>query len=87
MAWARAPYSTTGQSSLHIFSSRLRVGPRFYRRNDVDCNVGFVSDVESRGRPILQIDAALPGNGNGGHLYGTACLHDKTALIKYLKAF
>jgi len=49
-------------------------------------HVGFVStgsDAETHG---FRFDAALRGNGNGGHLYGTGLSDDnKRALIEYLK--
>jgi hypothetical protein len=63
----------------------------FYRGYDVfdQRNVGFVSSVpEEHGRRFFRYDTSLPGNGNGGHLYGlTLSESDKGALIEYLKTF
>jgi hypothetical protein len=34
----------------------------------------------------VQFDATLPGNSNGGHVYGTSLsASDRTALIEYIK--
>ena len=46
----------------------------FYRGYDVfdQVKVGFVSNVRRGRRPrFLRYDTTLPGNGNGGHVYGT----------------
>jgi hypothetical protein len=63
----------------------------FYRGNDVydPQNVGFVTNVSSRGgRAFSKFSTTLPGNGNGGHNYGTMLPpKDKTALVEYLKTF
>jgi hypothetical protein len=63
----------------------------FYRGYDVfdQKNVGFVTDVEQAGRQTFsRFDTSLPGNGNGGHVYGTALSDaDKDALVEYMKTF
>jgi hypothetical protein len=63
----------------------------FYRGYDVfdRAKVGFVSDVAGeRGRQFFRYDTALPGNGNGGHVYGTGLADDdKHAIVEYLKTF
>jgi len=63
----------------------------FYRGYDVfdQKGVGFVSNVPSAdGRTFFKYDTALPGNGNGGHLYGTNLpTGDKDAVVEYLKTF
>jgi mono/diheme cytochrome c family protein len=88
--WARAPYLHNGSvPSLHdlLEPNGNRPGS-FYRGNDVydSRSVGFVSDIPSRGRQFFRFDTELPGNGNEGHLYGTALSPaDKGALIEYLK--
>ena len=63
----------------------------FYRGYDVfdQRNVGFVSNVPGEdGRQFTRFDTSLPGNSNGGHLYGTTLSDaDKAALVEYLKGF
>jgi hypothetical protein len=63
----------------------------FYRGYDVfdRVNVGFVSSVaEADGRVFFRYDTTIPGNGNGGHLYGMALsADDKRAIVEYLKTF
>jgi hypothetical protein len=63
----------------------------FYRGYDVfdQKNVGFVSDVPQAGDQTFTIlDTSLPGNGNGGHVYGVKLSDaDKMALVEYLKTF
>ena len=91
--WARAPYLHNGSvPSLQDLLEPPENRPlSFYRGYDVyDLQkVGFVSDVPSGGgRQFSRFDTSLPGNGNGGHLYGTALSSkDKTALIEHLKTF
>jgi hypothetical protein len=52
-------------------------------------NLGFVSSDASRnGRELFRYDTTMPGNGNGGHVYGTSLPEaDKRAVIEYLKTF
>ena len=63
----------------------------FYRGYDVldRVNVGFISTVPSEGgRAFFQYDTTVPGNGNGGHEYGTTLPDtEKRAIVEYLKAF
>ena len=63
----------------------------FYRGYDVfdQQNVGFVANVpEADGRRFFQYDTTIPGNGNGGHVYGTTLPEDeKRAIVEYLKRF
>ena len=89
--WLRAPYLHNGsvptlRDLLRPPAERPKV---FYRGYDVydQKNVGFVSDVAQEGeRRYFRLDTALPGNGNGGHLYGTELTNDeKEALVEYLK--
>ena len=51
--------------------------------------VGFVSDVPSaEGRTFFRFDTSVPGNGNGGHVYGTTLSDaDKSAIVEYMKGF
>jgi hypothetical protein len=91
--WARAPYLHNGSvPSLRDMLESVENRPKtFYRGYDVydSQNVGFVSNVPSKGgRQFSAYDTALPGNGNGGHLYGTDLpAAEKSALIEYLKTF
>ena len=63
----------------------------FYRGYDVfdQTNVGFVSDVpQAGGQTFTRVDTSVPGNGNGGHVYGTMLSDaDKAALVEYMKTF
>ncbi len=51
--------------------------------------LGFRSDVaEEKGRKYFRYDTSLPGNGNGGHDYGTKLAEaDKRAIVEYMKRF
>ena len=61
----------------------------FYRGYDVydRKKAGFVSNVSAeKGKKYFLYDTALPGNGNGGHLYGTQLSPaEKDALVEYMK--
>jgi len=89
--WARAPYLHNGsvptlRALLELPENRPAV---FYRGYDVydQENVGFVSNVpEADGRKYFRMDRTVPGNDNGGHLYGTDLSpEEKDALIEYMK--
>src|SRR5204863_344298 len=73
--WLNAPYLHNG--SVPTLSDLLeppanRPG-RFWRGYDVydQAGVGFVSDGVDAQRSGTPFDATRPGNGNGGHAYGT----------------
>lgn len=91
--WLRGPYLHNG--SVPTLRDLLEPPDRrpkvFYRGYDVfdQRNVGFVSTVPSEGGlQFTKYDTAQPGNGNGGHLYGTTLPDaDKAALVEYLKVF
>jgi len=91
--WARAPYLHNG--SVPTMRDLLEPPDRrptvFYRGNDVfdQAALGFVANVPSEnGRTFFRYDTSVPGNGNGGHLYGTSLPDaDKLAVIEYLKRF
>lgn len=91
--WARAPYLHNGAvpTLRDLLDSPDMRPQRFYRGYDVfDMRkVGFVSDVaQEHGRRFFAFDTSLPGNGNGGHVYGTTLsAADKDALVEYLKTF
>ena len=89
--WLRAPYLHNG--SVPTLRDLLEPPPArpqtFYRGYDVYDRKkgGFVSGVaEEKGRKYFLYDTALPGNGNGGHLYGTQLTPaEKEALVEYMK--
>jgi mono/diheme cytochrome c family protein len=94
--WLRAPYLHNGsvptiRDLLEPPDQRPKV---FFRGYDVfdQANVGFVSNVPGEGgesgRTFFRYDTSLPGNGNGGHVYGTTLPEaDKRAIVEYLKRF
>jgi hypothetical protein len=91
--WARAPYLHNGSvpTLRDLLEPPERRPPTFYRGYDVfdQQNVGFVATVpEADGRRFFQYDTTIPGNGNGGHVYGTTLPDDeKRAIVEYLKRF
>jgi hypothetical protein len=91
--WLRGPYLHNGsvptlRDLLDAPEDRPRV---FYRGYDVfdQAKVGFVSDVPRDGHQVFtRYDTAIPGNGNGGHVYGTTLTADeKQAIVEYMKTF
>ncbi len=89
-AWLNAPYLHNG--SVPTMADLLEppdLRPaRFFRGYDVydPARVGFVSTGPDAERAGMAIDTRQPGNGNGGHAYGTALPPDtKAALIEFLK--
>ena len=88
--WLRAPFLHNGSvpdlaSLLMPPKQRPKV---FYTGYDVYDfkRVGFISQGPAALRAGFRYDTSIPGNGNGGHLYGTDLpLADKAALIEYLK--
>ena len=91
--WARAPYLHNG--SVPTLRDLLEPADKrpavFYRGYDVfdQQKVGFVSDVPSeKGRDFTRYDTGVPGNGNGGHNYGTTLSDaEKDAIVEYMKTF
>lgn len=89
--WLRAPYLHNGS----IPTLRALLAPpesrpaSFFRGYDVydQADVGFVHDVPSEGElEFSRYDTALPGNGNGGHEYGTDLSDaDVDALLEFMK--
>jgi processive rubber oxygenase RoxA-like protein len=91
--WLRGPYLHNGsvptlRDLLEIPGNRPSVFYRGYDLFDQE-RVGFVSTVPfANGQTFFRFDTALPGNGNGGHLYGTTLPDaDKRALVEYMKTF
>jgi hypothetical protein len=91
--WARAPYLHNGSvpTLRDLLEPAERRPASFHRGYDVydQERVGFISTVaEESGRRFFRYDTAVPGNGNAGHLYGTALPdEDKRAMVEYLKTF
>jgi hypothetical protein len=91
--WLRGPFLHNGSvpTVRDLLDSPDRRPAVFYRGYDVfdQAKLGFVSTVASaEGRQFFRYDTSIPGNGNGGHVYGTDLPDgDKAALVEYLKTF
>jgi hypothetical protein len=91
--WLRGPFLHNGSvPTLRALLDAPEARPKvFYRGYDVfdQKNVGFVSDIpQEGGQTFSRFDTSVPGNGNGGHMYGTALSDaDKAALVEYMKTF
>jgi hypothetical protein len=88
--WARAPYLHNGSvpTLSDLLSPPAARPATFYRGYDVydSERVGFVSSGADAERAGRLLDTRLPGNGNQGHLFGTALSPDeKRALLEFLK--
>src|SRR5690606_29049068 len=90
--WLRAPYLHNGSvptlaDLLAPPSERPDSIWTGYTVYDFD-RVGFVTDGPEARREGWLLDTRRPGNGNGGHLYGTDLGPEaKRALLEYLKTF
>jgi mono/diheme cytochrome c family protein len=88
--WLRAPYLHNGsvptlRDLLRPPAERPTTFIRGYDVYDYE-SVGFVSSGPEAERVGVPLDTRLPGNGNGGHLYGTTLTpEEKEALLEYLK--
>lgn len=89
--WLRAPYLHNGsvpnlRELLKPPAERIEI---FYRGCDIydPDAMGFVSSGPSTACPrVFEFDTRLRGNGNGGHVYGTALSDaEKDQLIEYMK--
>ena len=89
--WLRAPYLHNGSvPTLRDLLEPPDGRPKtFYRGYDVyeRKKVGFVSDVPEENDPkYFKYDTTIPGNRNGGHLYGIDLSpEEKDALVEYMK--
>jgi len=90
--WARAPYLHNGSvPTLRDLLEKPASRPKsFIRGYDVfdRVKVGFISSLpkESSARCCSEYDTTLPGDSNGGHLYGTDLPpEEKDALVQYMK--
>ena len=88
--WTRAPYLHNGsvptlRDLLEIPENRPKT---FYRAYNVfdPVKVGFVSDGEEAKSAGYRYDTAVRGNGNQGHVWGSALTaKEKDALVEYMK--
>jgi len=91
--WLRGPYLHNGSvPTLRDLLEDPGLRPKsFYRGYDVFdlVKVGFISNVPAAdGVMFTRYDTTLPGNGNGGHIYGTKLSEaDKRAIVEYMKTF
>jgi hypothetical protein len=88
--WIRAPYLHNGSvpTLADLLNAPDQRPKRFWRGYDLfDATaVGFVASGAEAERTGTLYDTALPGNGNGGHAFGTKLEPDrKRALLEYLK--
>ena len=89
--WLRGPYLHNGSvPSLRDLLDAPEDRPKsFYRGNILydGEKVGFVSDVaEGPGIKYFHYDTTLPGNGNGGHVYGVDLTdEEKDQIVEYMK--
>jgi hypothetical protein len=89
--WARAPYLHNGSvpSLRDLLEPSANRPKMFYRGDDLydQKKVGFVSNIpEANGRRFFAFNTSVPGNGNGGHLYGTDwSSEEKDAVVEYMK--
>lgn len=83
--WMRAPYLHNGSvPTLVALLSRPEDRPETFFRGCANFDPVAMGFVCHEG---FAFDATLTGNGNGGHLYGTALSdEDKAALLEYLKS-
>jgi len=89
-AWLTAPYLHNGSvpTLADLLEPAAERPSRFWRGFDLydEIRIGFVSSGADAERTGTLYDASLPGNGNGGHPYGTDLPRDsKRALLEYLK--
>jgi mono/diheme cytochrome c family protein len=88
--WARAPYLHNGSvptlaDLLNVPADRPRQFARGYDVYD-EHKAGFISNTAEARAAGTIYDTTLPGNGNGGHLFGTNLPSDqKQDLLEYLK--
>lgn len=88
--WLNGPYLHNGSvpSLTDLLEPVERRPTQFWRGYDVydPVKVGFLSSGAAAKAAGTLLDVSQPGNGNAGHLYGTALSSDeKRALLEYLK--
>ena len=88
--WARAPYLHNGSvptlaDLLNDPADRPKQFVRGYNVYDQQ-RVGFVQDTPEARRAGFLYDTSIPGNGNGGHLFGTKLSSgEKRDLLEFMK--
>ena len=88
--WLRAPYLHNGSvpTLADLLSPPGQRPTQFWRGYDLldSVKVGFVSDGPGAEAMQSHFDTNRPGNGNGGHTWGTTLsADDKRALVEYMK--
>jgi len=88
--WLRAPYLHNGSvpTLADLLEPAAARPTLFWRGYDLldPVKVGFVSTGPEAEATGSRHDTSLPGNGNGGHEYGTMLSADeKRALVEYMK--
>jgi cytochrome c5 len=88
--WARAPYLHNGSvpTLWDLLQSPEHRPRQFSRGYDVfdQEKVGFIAETPDAIRAGSPYDTTVPGNGNGGHIYGTQLSdEEKRALVEYMK--
>ena len=88
--WARAPYLHNGSvpSLADLLKDPADRPKQFIRGYDVydQQKLGFVQDGSQARSAGFLYDTSIPGNGNGGHLFGTKLARDqKQDLIEFMK--
>jgi hypothetical protein len=88
--WARAPYLHNGSvpTLMDLLGDPPSRPKQFARGYDVydQQKVGFVSDTSEARAAGTPYDTTIPGNGNGGHLWGTSLAADqKRDLVEFMK--
>ncbi len=85
--WASAPYLHNGSvPTLAAMLSTTRPERFAVGEVEFDPHAVGLSDQVLNPAHVSEFDTSAPGNGNVGHLYGTALTQaDKAALIEYLK--
>jgi mono/diheme cytochrome c family protein len=88
--WLRGPFLHNGSvpSLADLLEPAVRRPTRFYRGYDVidPVKVGFISSGPAAQAVGFEYDVTQPGNGNGGHEYGTALTQEqKRALVEFMK--
>jgi hypothetical protein len=88
--WARAPYLHNGSvpTMADLLEPPDRRPPVFYTGSTVydQERMGFMWSGSGPGAGVFRFETRLPGNGSGGHDYGTALTDaEKRDLLEYLK--
>lgn len=88
--WLRGPYLHNGSAAtlVDLLEPVANRPKKFYRGYDLydQEKVGFITQGPDAARVGFLQDAAVPGNANTGHLWGTTLPPDqKRALVEYMK--